>query len=338
VILSCAAYRYAPFSYHQQQFGELYGAIGFSFTGGQYLFIAAAGYIAILALYFALETNIGTAKALRLFRVAGSFAKQPLTVTRRGLEPADRLAVLTMLLKAFFGPMMVMSLLRFCQGALATGERLFDDGGLAAGLFALLTEHAFWFFMNLILFVDVLLFTVGYLLESPRLRNEIRSVDATLIGWGAALLCYPPFNALTGSILGSNVSDFPKFDDPTVHVVLNALLLVLMAIYASASVALGWKASNLTHRGIIDRGPYRFIRHPAYVCKNMAWWIGSVPLVGLAFGESALSGLLAVASVAGWSMLYVLRALTEEDHLKRVDGEYAKYAARVRWRFIPGLI
>ena len=70
----------------------------------------------------------------------------------------------------------------------------------------------------------------------------------------------------------------------------------------------------------------------------MAWWIGSVPLVGLAFGESALSGLLAVASVAGWSMLYVLRALTEEDHLKHVDGEYAKYAARVRWRFIPGLI
>ena len=147
-----------------------------------------------------------------------------------------------MLLKAFFGPMMVMSLLRFCQGAMSTGERLLDDGGLAAGLFALLVEHAFWFFMNIILFVDVLLFTVGYLVESPRLRNEIRSVDATLIGWGAALLCYPPFNALTGSILGSNVSDFPKFDDPTVHVVLNALLLVLMAIYASASVALGSRA------------------------------------------------------------------------------------------------
>jgi protein-S-isoprenylcysteine O-methyltransferase Ste14 len=36
-------------------------------------------------------------------------------------------------------------------------------------------------------------------------------------------------------------------------------------------------------------------------------------------------------------MLYALRALTEEDHLREVDGEYAAYAARVRWRFIPGI-
>jgi protein-S-isoprenylcysteine O-methyltransferase Ste14 len=33
----------------------------------------------------------------------------------------------------------------------------------------------------------------------------------------------------------------------------------------------------------------------------------------------------------------VLRALTEEDHLRSVDGEYATYAAKVRFRFIPGV-
>ena len=38
-----------------------------------------------------------------------------------------------------------------------------------------------------------------------------------------------------------------------------------------------------------------------------------------------------------WTMLYVLRALTEEDHLRKVDGDYAAYAASVRYRFIPGL-
>ncbi|MCK7492814.1 MAG: hypothetical protein MZW92_15765 [Comamonadaceae bacterium] len=75
-------------------------------------------------------------------------------------------------------------------------------------------------------------------------------------------------------ILGAPVSDFHQFDDPTLHG-LNVLLLVLMAIYASASVALGLKAGNLTHRGIVARGPYAFIRHPAYTCKNMAWWIGT---------------------------------------------------------------
>ena len=39
----------------------------------------------------------------------------------------------------------------------------------------------------------------------------------------------------------------------------------------------------------------------------------------------------------GWSTLYVLRALTEEDHLRSVDSEYAAYAEKVRYRFIPGV-
>jgi protein-S-isoprenylcysteine O-methyltransferase Ste14 len=119
---------------------------------------------------------------------------------------------------------------------------------------------------------------------------------------------------------------------------LNALLLLLMAIYASSSVALGWRASNLTHRGIVDRGPYAVVRHPAYICKNMAWWLGSFPIIGEAFSKSAIAGLWSILSIFAWSMLYFLRAVTEEDHLRKVDGEYAAYAARVKYRFIPGII
>jgi protein-S-isoprenylcysteine O-methyltransferase Ste14 len=111
-----------------------------------------------------------------------------------------------------------------------------------------------------------------------------------------------------------------------------------MAIYASASVALGLKASNLTHRGIVARGPYAVVRHPAYVCKNLAWWIGAVPLVIAAFQDSLLEALWTAGSVLAWSALYVLRSLTEEDHLRSVDGEYDAYASKVRYRFIPGVI
>jgi protein-S-isoprenylcysteine O-methyltransferase Ste14 len=199
-------------------------------------------------------------------------------------------------------------------------------------------RFGFWFLMQTILFVDVLIFTVGYLVESRRLGNEIRSVDPTLVGWAAAIVCYPPFNSVTRLILGAQTSDFPRFDDPTMHLALNLLLLTLMAIYASASVALGLKASNLTHRGIICRGPYVIIRHPAYVCKNMAWWIGAAPQVASAFERSFIDGVTSAASVLAWSAVYVLRALTEEDHLRSVDGEYAAYAAKVRYRFIPGLV
>jgi len=336
VALSCAVFRFAP--YNKRLFDALYGSPAFSFSGAEFLFSAAVGYLALLGWYYLLERDPATSKSLRFFRVIGSFVRSPKESLRQRLGIEDRVALLATLLKAFFGPMMTMSMMIFSMRAWANGSAIVASGAFGAGLLPLFDAHGFWFLMQLILFVDVFVFAVGYLVEMPRLGNQIRSVDPTLLGWGAALLCYPPFNQLSGAILGSSLTDFPRFEDPMTHVILNALLLALMAIYTSASVALGFKASNLTHRGIVARGPYALIRHPAYVCKNMAWWIGSLPLVGVAFAQSWLDGVLAVASVTGWTLLYVLRALTEEDHLRSVDGAYAAYAAKVRYRFIPGLV
>lgn len=62
-----------------------------------------------------------------------------------------------------------------------------------------------------------------------------------------------------------------------------------MAIYAWASWALGLKASNLTNRGIVTTGPYKYIRHPAYICKNTAWLIGGIPMVYVAMTSESLS-------------------------------------------------
>jgi len=134
------------------------------------------------------------------------------------------------------------------------------------------------------------------------------------------------------------VTDFPQFENTTLHLSLNVALLLLMAIYASASVALGLKASNLTHRGIVARGPYAVVRHPAYLTKNLAWWIGSIPIISAGYDLSFIDGTKAVVAMAGWSAVYVLRALTEEDHLRGVDVDYANYAARVRYRFVPGIV
>jgi protein-S-isoprenylcysteine O-methyltransferase Ste14 len=232
---------------------------------------------------------------------------------------------------------MVMSLMIFCNGAVVNGLALLSaESDLPSQ--GWLRGPGYWFALQLILFVDVLVFTFGYLVELPRLDNRIRSVDPSLLGWAAALVCYPPFNAVTNYVYGSTTSDFPQFDNPTVHETLNAMLLLMMGLYAWASVALGWKGSNLTHRGIISHGPYRFVRHPAYICKNTAWWIGSLPAFATAFGQGWLAGLGAVVTMASWSAIYLLRALTEEDHLRRVDGDYAAYAARVRYRFIPGVV
>jgi hypothetical protein len=336
IAIGATVYRYVP--YNQRQMNALFGPFPLSFTGAEFLLAAAVTYAGLLSVYFLLERKPMPGKSLRCFLVLLAFAGTPRTLMRQGLSHDDRVAVLTTLLKAFFGPLMVMSLMSACMGALSNGMGIAAEGIGAYSFRELFDRHGFWFLMKLILFVDVLIFTFGYLVEMPALGNRIRSVDPTLLGWGAAMVCYPPFNKLTSAILGSPLTDFPQFDNPTTHLVLNFMMLGLMAIYASASVALGFKASNLTHRGVVARGPYSVIRHPAYVCKNMAWWIGSVPLVSAEFAHSTFAGIQAVASVVGWSLIYVLRAMTEEDHLRGVDGEYAAYAARVSYRFIPGLI
>jgi protein-S-isoprenylcysteine O-methyltransferase Ste14 len=336
VVVACAAYAALP--HGRRALERVYEWGGVSFSGASFLVAVAAAYVVMLALYYATEREPGTSKSLRGVRLLIEFAKAPAAAWRSGLPRDDRVALLTTLLKGFFGPLMVMSLLSFCTDALANGAAIMALGGGPAGWRQVFDLHGFWFAMQVILFVDVLIFTVGYLVETPRLGNQIRSVDPTLLGWAAALLCYPPFNAISSAVLGWPLTDYPQFENPTVHVVLNFVLLALMAVYASASVALGFKASNLTHRGIVSRGPYRWVRHPAYTCKNLAWWIGAIPVVSAAFGTSWMQGVQTLAAVAGWSMLYVLRAVTEEDHLRGVDGDYAAYAARVRWRFIPGVV
>jgi protein-S-isoprenylcysteine O-methyltransferase Ste14 len=335
VALSCGIYAFAP--YNRAQIVGLYGWQAFHFRGWEFLLAAAAVYAAALFVYYLRQVEPGIPKSLRFFAVVARFARAPSAAARGTLSTQDRVAVLTTLLKGFFAPFMAVALMQHIVGMLGNGQGLAGDLADGATLLEVFNRHGFMFAMQLILFVDVVVFTFGYLVEMPRLKNEIRSVDPTLLGWAAALLCYPPFNSITGAILGRNVSDFPQFDNPATHLALNILMLTLMAVYASASVALGLKASNLTHRGIVARGPYAWVRHPAYAAKNMAWWIGAIPLVSIAFGESTFAGVSALASVLGWTLLYALRAVTEEDHLRSIDGDYADYAAQVRYRFIPGV-
>jgi protein-S-isoprenylcysteine O-methyltransferase Ste14 len=336
VFAAVGAYCIAPFQFHRQQTRTLFGSPELAISGGDFLVAAAIVYSIGLAAWFLTRQAPEVSKSLRFFRVLSRFARSPSVVVREGLSAEERLAVLSTLLKGFFGPLMALLLMRMCLGALvdAAGIR---ELGLSGGLLAVFNRYGYWFVFQLIIFIDVSVFTVGYLVESRRLGNQIRSVDPTIVGWGAALLCYPPFNSVTAVIIGSPASEFPQFADPTLHVVMNLLVLVLMVGFASASVALGFKASNLTHRGIVARGPYALVRHPAYVCKNVAWWIGSVPAVDAAFANSTFAGVQVGISVVAVTALYVLRALTEEDHLRSVDGEYDAYAAKVRYRFIPGL-
>jgi protein-S-isoprenylcysteine O-methyltransferase Ste14 len=271
-------------------------------------------------------------------RAIRAFVRAPRRVWNKGLPAPEKLGLLVMLLKGFYAPLMALLLFPLAVDMVTNGRYLITYASdIPSDLRGAFDAFGYWFLFQLLFFIDVTLFTVGYLVEHPRLNNEIRSVDPTWLGWTVALACYTPFNAMVGTIMGWGPEDFPQFEAPVVHFAVNGLILVLLAIYASASVALNLKASNLTHRGIVSRGPYRFVRHPAYVAKNLGWWLGTIPALGAAWASSAWDAFMLFAQAAAWTGVYVLRALTEEDHLRSVDGEYDAYCQKVSYRFIPGI-
>ncbi len=334
VFIACSylVYRFSPHARGMRDFtNDWLGLSGAGLLSG-----ACLAYGAMLLFFYLSEKSPRTSKSVFALRGIRQlvFPRSPGPLNRE-----ERVGLLSVLLKGFFAPVMFLSLYQFSTNMVGNARQLMIiAGGESAGFLEVFNSCGYWFLYRLILFLDVLFFTIGYLVEHPRLRNEIRSVDPTVFGWVVALACYPPFNSITAGILGGNIADFPHFESPALHLVINILLLVLMAVYTWASVALNFKASNLTHRGIVSRGPYRFVRHPAYAAKNLAWWLGALPVLILAWERSMAGFLIGLFSVAGWNMLYILRALTEEAHLRSVDGEYEAYCHSVRHRFIPGVI
>ena len=254
---------------------------------------------------------------------------------------ADTQAMLCLLLKFIFIPFCINGLVAYLA---YTNDQVVDLSEVLAGrsgidLFSLYNSHLHYFILNLIFLVDFFPFVVGYLVQARMLDNEVVSVDASLGGWMACLVCYPPFNAAMAALLPWQVVDlapaYPAFS-VTVHLALNAVLLTCFALYAYASVSLGFKCSNLMHRGIVRRGLYRRIRHPAYLFKNLAWWTGAAPLLFHLAQTSLKDFLWTCFCIAGWSGIYALRALSEERHLSR-HADYRLYMQQVRFRFIPGI-
>lgn len=195
--------------------------------------------------------------------------------------------------------------------------------------------------VTLLFVIDVQIGTVGYLLTLRPLDAHIRSGNPLLAGWLAALLCYPPF---VWGIIGPNDQVLAYeiatpgwahwFGGSTLLLSLwGGVLVVLTAIYAWATVVFGIRFSNLTYRGVLTNGPYRFTRHPAYVSKNLFWWCSVLPfLVDNGSTVDAVRNTFFLAVVSG---IYYWRARTEEAHLLAEDPKYREYHA---WMAENGLI
>ncbi|UZK68674.1 DUF1295 domain-containing protein [Sphingomonas sp. S1-29] len=237
-------------------------------------------------------------------------------------EPIDREAIANHLrswgVKAFFLPFM-LGVLPGGYGQLIRldlAQALADPVALAMAL------------ITLMFVVDVGFATVGYILTLRPLDAHIRTANPYASGWVAALICYPPFILMSA---GGPLDYHPGSGEwtgwfaghPLLLSLVGAALVALTLVYAWATVAFGLRFSNLTHRGIITHGPYRWTRHPAYLSKNLFWWLSTIPILTTtdSLGDAARNTIL-LGLVSG---VYYWRGKTEERHLG-ADPAYRAYS------------
>jgi protein-S-isoprenylcysteine O-methyltransferase Ste14 len=240
----------------------------------------------------------------------------------RGVDPALRPLLAeharSWAIKAFFTAFMVSALPANWEAAVGA-----DPAAMAADPVALANGATALMFL-----IDISIGTVGYLCTLRPLDSHIRSGNPYAAGWLAALICYPPFLLMNAG----GPLDYQQHqlgwaralsDHPLLQPLIAFALVVLTAYYAWATLVFGLRFSNLTHRGILTHGPYRFTKHPAYVSKNLFWWLAALPMLTTSGDwKDAVRNCGLLAIVSG---VYYWRARTEERHLS-ADPAYRAYA------------
>lgn len=79
-------------------------------------------------------------------------------------------------------------------------------------------------------------------------------------------------------------------------------------------------------RGVVTRGPYRFVRHPIY----LGYLIAHIGFLGTNFSWRNLVVLAVLYAAQVWRMHREEQALSN-------DASYVQYMRTVRWRLIPGV-
>lgn len=186
--------------------------------------------------------------------------------------------------------------------------------------------HVVTYVSKLALAVDLAFVSIGYVLMLRVLDTHVRSPNPFMYGWVFTLMLYRPFWGTMSKRFfdysdGDNWLDF--FEGVPVVMVVWAVLIILSKLgWAWANLSFGMRFSNLTHRGVITNGPYRWFKHPSYLFKNLSWGLLSVPFLS---GQGAATALQCSIALLGVHALYYVRARAEEQHLSE-DPDYVAYA------------
>ncbi len=175
--------------------------------------------------------------------------------------------------------------------------------------------------------IDIIFAVIGYSLTLKLFNTQIYSAEPTLLGWLVCIICYEPFWV---GAFNSNYFQYEEgfywghfFTENSIgYIIWGSFILFSIGIYSLATVAFGMRFSNLTYRGLISDGPYALTKHPAYVFKNLSWWLISVPFIT---NSDWITALRNCCMLLGVNIIYYVRARTEENHLSNYP-EYVAYA------------
>jgi len=176
--------------------------------------------------------------------------------------------------------------------------------------------------------IDLLIGISGYLLSSKIFKSEIISTDTYWLGWLSCLICYPPLlyflqlaSAQTDSTTWNNYFDASQ----PMYWVWATILSCSWIAYWASTLNFGIRFSNLSWRGLVDTGLYKYTKHPAYISKNLYWWMYTIPFIG---AETWLETTRNILGMTTLSLIYLLRAKTEERHLLQFE-EYQEYSRKI---------
>jgi protein-S-isoprenylcysteine O-methyltransferase Ste14 len=336
---------------HNPWFSSLLQASVGAFQARQFYIYLFAAYAVLAPTVFLLwrPRSLWNSKNVMILgwagRIAGHVWRHGFTAGSGAWRPTfkEKHAFVFLLIKLVYGPLMLNNVL----GELLNYPSLLMQLEQAPNLLGKM-DGAYAFFVTSVFLLDSALFCFGYHTEAGFLKNEVRYVETTLSGLAVCLICYPPFNSVTGNFLGASNEDVGLLFRGALHHpltwLLRGLAVLSLHLLAAASFSLFTKASNLTNRGIVTYGPYRWMRHPGYAGKNLFWLLTLLPLYAAVdfsnpafpWKEHLFYCLCRTCGVAAWCSIYVLRALTEERLLLQ-DPDYVEYCRKVRARFIPGL-
>lgn len=189
-----------------------------------------------------------------------------------------------------------------------------------------------WFFLAVFLALTIV--SVVYLrLRNPEIFVARSRIQAGTKAWDKVILVF---------LLGSLLAIFPvagfdhRYHWSSVPVWLIALGYVLFSLGFAGSIWVyavnkyaepGVRIQSDRGQKVIDTGPYAIVRHPLYLFSLIL--VIATPL--------ALGSFWALIPVAAGTLAIVVRTAWEDRLLQEELEGYTDYAARVRYRLIPGV-